>query len=164
MPTRSVLWESIVTCKRSLKKMVLDLFCAVWCGCESRIFPMWRISFDDFIFNITGDFMATVPATGGPFDLEITGFVDNKGNPTTEADVPTWASSDDTIATVAVDVANPQKAVATLTGKTGQVQLSASFADETGGGSGPAYVVTGMLDVLPGAAVSATMGISGPGL
>lgn len=108
--------------------------------------------------------MATVPASGGPFVATIEQFVDDKGNPTTESDVPTWASSDDTIATVAPDAANPQSATVTLTGKTGQVQITASFPDDTAGGSGPAYVVTGMLDVMPGAAVSASMAFSGPGV
>lgn len=108
--------------------------------------------------------MATVPASGGPFRADITGFVDDKGNPTTENDVPVWASSDESIATVAADASNPQAADVTLTGKTGQAQITASFPDASGGGSGPAYVVTGMLDVQPGDAVSASMTFAGPGL
>lgn len=108
--------------------------------------------------------MATVPASGGPFVADIVGFVDDHGNPTTETDVPVFASSDETVATVAVDPATPQKATVTLTGKTGQAQITASFPDASGGGSGPAYVVTGLLDVQPGEAVSASMNFSGPGL
>lgn len=108
--------------------------------------------------------MASVPATGGPFTAEIQDFVDAKSNPTTESDVPAWSSTDDTVATVVADAANPQKAEVTLTGKIGQVQIVAAFPDASGGGSGPAYSVTGMLDVLPGDAVSASMKFGGPGL
>lgn len=107
--------------------------------------------------------MAQVPASGGPFEATIADFVDDKGNLTTENDVPVWASSDDTIATVAAMPANPQAATVTLTGKTGQVQITSTFPSAAEGGTGPGYVVTGMLDVMPGDAVSASMKFAGPG-
>lgn len=102
-----------------------------------------------------------VPTSGGPFKADITGFVDDAGNPTTDADVPVWASSDDTVATVSVDdPGNPQEATVTLTKKQGQAQITATFGDLASGG----FVVTGSLEVAAGAAVAATMVFSGPGL
>lgn len=105
-----------------------------------------------------------VPASGGPFEATIKGFVDDKGNPTTETDVPTWASDNEGVATVTVDSSNPQKAVVTLTGTVGQAQISATFPGADQGGTGPTYVVTGLLDVMPGDAVAAVMEFSGPGV
>jgi hypothetical protein len=147
------------------RALVMDLFCAVFCGCPApRKIPVVKVSFGRSSFTCKGDFMAQVPDTGGPFTATIQSFVDAKDNPTTESDVPTWTSSDDTVATVAADPANPQSATVTLTGKTGQVQIAANFPDASGGGSGPAYAVTGTLDVMPGDAVSASMVFAGPGL
>lgn len=147
-------------------------FCRVFCPCEHHHrrskFAVLRLSSGSAAITCLttskGVFMATVPASGGPFRAEITGFVDDKGNTTTENDVPVWASSDETIATVAVDGSNPQAADVTLTGKTGQAQITASFPGSDAGGSGASYVVTGMLDVQPGEAVSASMSFSGPGV
>lgn len=147
-------------------------FCRVFCPCDDHHrrskFAVLRLSSGRTAFTCLttskGVFMATVPASGGPFRADITGFVDDKGNPTTENDVPVWASSDESIATVAADTANPQSADVTLTGKTGQAQITASFPGSDAGGSGAAYVVTGMLDVQPGEAVSASMSFSGAGL
>ncbi len=147
-----------------------QLFCRIFCPCDHhhrRKEAVLRIRcgiFEVVTCTVKGRIMATVPATGGPFKATIENFVDDKGNPTTENDVPAWASSDDTIATVVPDSANPQAADVTLTGKTGQVQVTASFPDASAGGSGAAYVVTGMLDVLPGEAVSASMNFAGPGV
>lgn len=146
------------------------VFCHLFCPCKpesQRREAVVRLRcglFSITICTVKGKIMATVPATGGPFQATITNFVDSAGNPTTESDVPVWASSDDTIASVLADVVNPQAAEVTLTGKTGQVQITASFPDASGGGTGAAYVVTGMLDVLPGEAVSASMEFSGPGV
>lgn len=106
-----------------------------------------------------------VPDDGGPFTATISQFVDSKGNPTTEEDIPVWATSDSTIATVSVDdPTTPQTATVTLTGTLGQAQITASFPGVDTGGHGPAYVVTGDLTVQAGAAVSATMTFSGPGI
>jgi hypothetical protein len=102
-----------------------------------------------------------VPDSGGPFTADIVNFVDSKGNPVTDTDVPVWASSDETVATVAVgDPANPQEATITLTGALGQAQVTATFGDPANGG----FVVTGSLEVVAGPAVSATMNIVGPGI
>ena len=146
------------------RAMVMDLFCAVFCHCPLRKIPIVKITCDRYSTTITGDFMAQVPDTGGPFVATIDGFVDAKGNPATENDTPAWSSSDDTIATVAVDPSNALSATVTLTGKTGQVQVVAAFPDASGGGSGPAYSVTGTLEVMPGDAVAAGMTFAGPGL
>lgn len=101
-----------------------------------------------------------VPDSGGPFVADIVNFVDAKGNPVTDTDTPVWASSDTTIATVAVSATNPQEATVTLVGPLGQAQITATFGDPAAGG----FVVTGVLDVIAGAAVSATMTFAGPGI
>lgn len=142
-----------------LKRLALQLFCELWCSCKPPL-PKVKISFGPYSFTLHGDIMSTVPDTGGPFAAEITAFVDAKSNPTTDTDVPVWGTSDATIATATPDAVNPQKAAVALTGKTGQVQITATFGDVAAGG----FVVTGQLDVQPGAAVSATMSITGSGL
>ena len=111
--------------------------------------------------SFTGkDFNMFVPDSGGPFVATISNFVDAKNNPVVDTDVPAWASSDDTIAAVVPDPANPQSATVTLAGPLGQVQITATFGDPAAGG----FVVTGILDVIAGPAVSATMAFAGPGV
>lgn len=102
-----------------------------------------------------------VPDTGGPFTADVVNFVDAKGNPTTDLDAPVWASSDPSVATVEVgDATKPQEATVTLTGALGQTQVTATFGDPANGG----FVVTGSLEVVAGAAVSASMNLNGPGI
>ena len=97
-----------------------------------------------------------VKDTAGPFTLSVQNFVDSKGNPTTDADIPVYTSDDGgNVLTLAANPSDSQGQIATLTGKLGQANISATFGDPTAGG----FVVTGSLNVLPGAAVSATMGI-----
>lgn len=145
-----------------LAEIIRKAFCAVFCPCNHRPKPRARITlgFGSTKLTFEGDFTMQVPDSGGPFTADITGFVDSKGNPTTDSDVPVWASSDESIAGVAVSDTNPQEAVVTLKGPLGQVQITATFGDPANGG----FVVTGTLEVQPGAAVSATMAFSGPGI
>lgn len=105
--------------------------------------------------------MATVADSGGPFVADISAFVDSAGNPVTDVDVPVWASSDESVATVAVaDPAKPQEGTVTLTKALGNVNITATFGDPAAGG----FVCTGNLNVIAGAAVGATMTFSGPGI
>jgi hypothetical protein len=127
----------------------------------SRRTAKLRISCGLFAVTFAGDFDMKVPTSGGPFKADITGFVDNAGNPTTDTDVPVWASSDPTVAAVSVDDPNnPQEATIALTKKPGQAQITATFGDPASGG----FVVTGSLEAVAGSAVSATMVFSGPGI
>jgi hypothetical protein len=123
--------------------------------------PIVRLVLGPIIITLLGDFDMQVPDSGGPYTTDVSGFLDAKGNPVTDLDAPVWKSSDPTIATVAVgDPTKPQEATTTLTGKTGQVQITATFGDPTAGG----FVVSGSLEVVPGPAVSASMTFAGPGI
>ena len=141
-----------------------DLFCAIFCDCADYMRPSARIRirFGAYSIGFLGEeFDMQVPDSGGPFTADITDFVDAKGNPVTDADTPVWASSDETIATVAVgDPTKPQEATVTLTGTLGQAQVTATFGDPAAGG----FVVTGALEVIAGPAVSASMTFTGPGI
>ena len=127
----------------------------------SLLRPAARLRFFVGAFVMIGDFQMQVPDSGGPFTADVQNFVDSKGNPVTDTDAPVWASSDPTVATVVVgDPTKPQEATVTLTGKLGQAQVTATFGDPAAGG----FVVTGTLDVVAGAAVSASMSFSGAGV
>ena len=117
--------------------------------------PYIRLSFGGTTLEFIGDFKMDVKDTAGPFDCDIVNFVDSKGNPTTEHDVPVWNVEDPAIATLVVTPDNAQEATVTLTGTLGQTQVTATFGDPLAGG----FVVTGVLNVLPSAAVSASMTI-----
>jgi hypothetical protein len=119
-----------------------------------------RFGHQSISFNYTsGDkIMATVADSGGPFNADISAFVDAASNPVTDTDVPVWAAADSTVATVtaSTDTADPQGGVVTLTKKLGNTDITATFP----GG----FVVTGNLNVIAGAAVGATMTFTGPGI
>ncbi len=101
-----------------------------------------------------------VPDSGGPFVASIGGFLDAKGNAAADPGDFVWATSDPAIATVDPATDGSDSATVTLTGALGQVQVTATVGDPAAGG----FVVTGTLDVIAGAAVSATMTFSGPGV
>jgi ABC-type sulfate transport system substrate-binding protein len=124
--------------------------------------PHVRIGFPDGsnISFFSKEWNMQVPDSGGPFTASITGFVDSKGNPVTDVDVPVWAVDNADVATVVVDPSNAQAATVTLTGALGQAQVTATFGDTSAGG----FVVTGALEVIAGPAVSATMSFAGPGI
>lgn len=127
--------------------------------------PRVRVRIGHSTITFHGDFKMQVPDSGGPFLADITGFVDAAGNPTTDTDVPVWKSSDETVATVAVaDPSKPQEATVTLTKKLGQAQITADFNGGAANAAGGGFTVTGDLTVVAGAAVSATMVFSGPGV
>jgi hypothetical protein len=141
----------------SAAELFRELFCEVFCRCHRpKTRAVVRLTLGSNAITFTGDFTMDVPDSGGPFTADIVNFVDSKGNPTTDADVPVWATDHTDIVTVAVSPTNPQEATLTLTGSLGQAQVTATFGDPTAGG----FVVTGSLNVLPGAAVSATMTIT----
>lgn len=101
-----------------------------------------------------------VPDSGGPFTATLSGFLDAAGNPAADPGDFVWASSDPTIATVAGATDGSDSATVTLTKALGQTQITATFGDPSAGG----FVVTGSLEVVGGAAVSATMTFTGPGI
>lgn len=109
--------------------------------------------------------MATVVKTGGPLNMDVSGFVDDKGNPVTDNDPATYTSSDESIATVANDPNDPQDGVITLTGKVTDpeqtVVITATFPAQRGG---QAFTVVGNLVVIEPAAAGAQAVITGPGV
>lgn len=143
--------------------LIRRAFCAIFCPHHThRKRALIKLAFHGASITFTGDkFMATVADSGGPFTADISAFVDAAGNPVTDTDVPVWAVADASIATVAVpDPTKPQEAVVTLTKKAGNTDVTATFGDPAAGG----FVCTGNLNVIPGAAVGATMTFSGPGV
>lgn len=136
--------------------LIQELFCLAFCGHHKAPKPRVKIGVDGITITFFGDFTMDVKDTSGPFTLNVSNFVDSKGNPTTDADIPVYSSDDaGAFVTLSANPADAQGQIATLTGKIGQANLSATFGDPAAGG----FVVTGVLNVLPGAAVSATMGI-----
>lgn len=109
------------------------------------------------------EFSMQVGDNGGPFVATVVGFLDAKGNPAVDPGDAVWASSDESIATVAQ---NPDpgdgtdSATVTLSGTLGQAQITATYGDPAAGG----FVVTGSLEVIAGPAVSASMQFTGPGV
>lgn len=148
---------------------VRKAFCAVFCPCKHRPEPRACVTLGfgstKVTFNISGKekFMATVIDSGGPFNADVSGFVDSASNPVTDADIPVYAVADPTIATVVANDpagSDPQGAVITLTKKLGNTDVTATFGDPANGG----FVVTGNLNVIAGAAAGAVMAFSGPGI
>lgn len=143
----------------------LDEICEVVSNlCPRRKRRSWliKLSFGNQSISFVTErnyFMATVADTGGPFNADVSAFVDPKNNPVADTDIPVYASSDTTVATVApsTDPADPQGGVVTLTGKLGNVDITATFPNFP-------QPVTGNLNVIASAAVGATMTFSGPGI
>jgi hypothetical protein len=137
-----------------------DLFCAVFCGCDKpRKRAKVTLSFGNSSITFKGDFMATFADSGGPINVDVSAFVDAASNPVNDSDIPVYAVANSSIATiVANDPAgpDPQGAVITLTKALGNTDVTATFP----GG----FVCTGNLNVIAGAAVGATMTMTGPGL
>jgi len=135
------------------------------CGRKRKIRAVVTLGFPDgTAITFTGDWKMQVPDTGGPFTADISAFVDAKNNPVTDTDIPVWASSDTNLATVVPNDpagTDPQGSVVTLGTGTGQAQITASFPAQKGG---QPFVVTGSLEIVGGAAVSATMTFAGPGI
>ena len=117
-------------------------------------------------FTVQGDFiMATVVKTGGPLKMDVSGFVDDKGNPVVYTDAATYTSSDESVATVVNDAADPQDGEITLTGKVTDpettVVITAAFKAQRGGQD---FSVVANLIVIEPAAASAQAVINGPGV
>lgn len=109
--------------------------------------------------------MAVVIKTGGPLLMDVSGFIDDRGNPVTDTDPATYSSSDETIATVTNDANDPQDGTITLTGKVSdpgtEVLVTATFPAQRGGQQ---FSVVGHLTVIEPPAAGATAVISGPGV
>jgi hypothetical protein len=131
-----------------------------------QVIPIVTFSGRGFSVTFEGDnFMATVVKTGGPLKMDVSGFVDDKGNPVTYTDPAVYTSSDDTIATVVNDPADAQDGIITLTGAVTApettVVITAAFKAQKGGLD---FSVTGNLVVIEPAAASAQAVITGPGV
>lgn len=119
------------------------------------------------VTTLEGEIMAVVKKNGGPLKFDISGFVDDSGNPVTDKDIPVLSSSDESVATVAPDPDDPdgQDGLITLTGATSaegtEVLIKASFPAQK---YGQAFEVVGHLTVVEPAAAGATAAISGPGV
>jgi len=154
--------------ERDTDALLRRLFCRVFCRGECHpepLRPVVTLKFQGFSITFEGDFMSNTTVDGGPFQLAVDKFVDDKGNTTTDADIPVWAIDDTTIATlVAPDPANPQGAVLTLTGKQGAVNITAAFGDQTKLGTPGNYQLQGSLGVAAGLAVAGSIEVTGPGV
>lgn len=131
-----------------------------------RVTPLVTFSGRGFSITFEGySFMATVKKTGGPLKFDVSGFVDDAGNPVTDTDPATYSSSNPAVATVENDPDDPQDGIITLTGQTtteGEtVVIKASFPAQRGG---QPFEVVGNLTVIEPAAAGAQAVISGPGV
>lgn len=110
-------------------------------------------------------FMAVVKKDGGPLKMDVSGFVNDSGNPVTDTDPATYTSSDESVATVVNDPADAQDGVITLTGKVSdegtEVVITAAFPAQK---YGQAFSVVGHLTVIEPPAAGATASITGPGV
>ena len=142
---------------------VLDVLCQR----RKRREAVVKLSFGkaSITFITRSTIMATVTDSGGPLTMDITGFVDDAGNPVTDTDVPVFAGSDDSVATIAANPNNAQEGIITLTKKLTDPATAwvgtATFPAQAGGKS---FVVTANLIVVAGAAASAQAVITGPGV
>lgn len=97
--------------------------------------------------------------------MDVSGFVDDKGNPVTYTDPATYTSSDESIATVVNNASDPQDGDITLTGKVTapgeHVVITANFKAQLGGKD---FAVVGNLTVIEAAAAGAQAVITGPGV
>lgn len=161
--------NDLVRNKEDPYREIREFFCRVFCGSHH---PKPRatvtISGAGLVAVTFGENdMATVRNDGGPLKFDISGFVSDKGNPVTDKDIPALSSSDESVATVAPDPADPdgQDGVITLTGKNTDpettVVIKASFPAQK---YGQAFEVTGNLVVIDPAAAGAQAVISGPGV
>jgi hypothetical protein len=158
----------------SIAEALRDVFCAVFCPCRHHRKRRATVTLDFgngrvLSFNYTeGDtFMAVVIKTGGPLKFDISNFVDDKGNPVTDKDIPTLSSSDEAIATVAADPDDPdgQDALITLTGAlTAEGETCVVKASFPAQKYGQPFEVVGNLIVVEPAAASAQAIITGPGV
>lgn len=83
-------------------------------------------------------------------------YVDSKGNPAEVDDAITWDTSDPEIATVETDTGDSAMATVVPSGKTGQVQVTATADADLG--EGVRELVTTMdLEVIAGEAVAGTI-------
>jgi hypothetical protein len=113
-----------------------------------------------FAVTARGDGMAYTLPDGNKVQVKIS-YVDAQGNPATVDSEVTWASSDDTIATVQADTADSQKAVVAASGTIGQVQITARADADLG--EGVRELITTMdVEVVAGEAVGGTIEPVGP--
>ncbi len=156
-----------------LARMIRHCFCAVFCPCrhKHRGPRGCTITLDfghcstTFNYHEGEKFMAVVIKTGGPLKMDVSDFVDDKGNPVVDTDPAVYTSSDETIATVVNDPDDAQDGIITLTGTVSPpdtaVTITATFPAQRGGSE---FKVVGSLIVIEPAAAGAQAKISGPGV
>jgi hypothetical protein len=124
---------------------------------------------DGTSITFNGAFIMRTTVDGGPFQFSVGEFVDDKGNTTTDSDIPVWTADGvdadgNPLATLEADPGNPQGVIMTLSGKKGALQLSAAFGDQDKLGTPGNYLLTDSLNIAPGLAVSGRITGTGPGL
>jgi hypothetical protein len=122
---------------------------------EARAGAIITISYDGLTLTAWGDGMAYKLPNDMQVNVKVS-YVDAKGNPAmVDGDVE-WDSSDATIVAVHVNPDDSQNAAVVPTGKTGQVQVTATADADLG--SGVRELVTIMdVEVLAGEAVAGTI-------
>ena len=162
-------------CKDPVAQAFRDLFCWVFCSCKpAPLRPVLTLKDRSSGFSISFDFgeilIMDTTVDGGPFELSVDKFVDDKGNTTTDTDIPVWAITGNAadgspLATlVAPSTSNPQGATLTLAGKVGAINITAAFGDQSKLGTPGNYLLQGSLGVAPGQAVAGSIEVTGPGV
>lgn len=114
-----------------------------------------RIHYDGLILTAWGDGMSYKLPNNKVISVEV-GYVDSKGNEATIDGHVTWDTSDAEIATVDVDTQDSMIATVVPTGKSGQVQVSATADADLGDGT--REIITTMdVEVVAGEAVTGTI-------
>ena len=122
---------------------------------ESRAGAYFTIRYRDFVLTAKGNGMAYKLAAGNQVTVKVS-YVDANGNPATVDGDVRWDSSDSSIVEVDVDAADSAQALVQATGKTGQVQVTATADADLGGGV--REIITPMdVEVVAGEAVSGTI-------
>jgi hypothetical protein len=125
---------------------------------EDEIVALVTLRYRDFVVTARGNEMAYTLASGMQVHVKVA-YVDAAGNPAVVDGPVTWSSSDETLATVAVE--GTDTALVKTIGPTGQCQVVATADADLG--SGVREVITPMdLTIAAGEAVSGVISPVGP--
>jgi len=112
------------------------------------------IRYDRFIIEFKGERMAYTLPVDHEVEVQVA-YVDSKGNPAAVDGVPTWSSSDPSLATVAAD-SSGMKAKVTPVGPVGTVQVKVEADADLGAGT-KALVTLMDVTTVAGEAVAGTI-------
>jgi len=122
---------------------------------EEEGYALVTVRYRDFSVTAKGDKMAYTMTIDQGVHVQVA-YVDSHGNPAKVDGVVTWASSDQTIASVVVDGTDSTKAAVAAGGKLGQAQVTATADADLG--SGVRELITPMdVTIVAGEAVSGTI-------